>query len=125
MPMRLADFILANVEPILQGWEAFARSLAPGDKMDVLALGDDAEVILRACVRTCARRKPVRSRPVNPKATAARAGGGSDRLDDASAVHSIGRVASGFNLNEVVSEYPVLFAPPYSDSGAKACPSPI
>ena len=49
--MRLADFILANVEPILKEWEAFARSLAPGAKMKVLALRDDAEAVLRACVR--------------------------------------------------------------------------
>ena len=28
--MRLADFILANIEPILVEWEAFARSIWPG-----------------------------------------------------------------------------------------------
>ena len=71
--MRLADFILANIEPILQEWEAFARSLAPGAKMDVVALRDDAEAILRACVRDMTRLKPRRSRPANPKATAAQA----------------------------------------------------
>ena len=49
--MRLADFILANVEQILQEWDAFARSLAPGVKMEALALRDDAEAILRACAR--------------------------------------------------------------------------
>src|SRR3712207_6858252 len=41
----------SNVEPILQDWEDFARSLAPGAKMEVLALRDDAEAILRAAVR--------------------------------------------------------------------------
>lgn len=30
--MRLAKFILANVEPILAEWEAFAGTLAPGGK---------------------------------------------------------------------------------------------
>jgi uncharacterized membrane protein YfcA len=28
--MRLSHFILQNIEPILQRWEEFARSLAPG-----------------------------------------------------------------------------------------------
>jgi hypothetical protein len=49
--MRLADFILANVEHILQEWEAFARSLTPGASMSIAALRDDAEAILLACVR--------------------------------------------------------------------------
>ncbi|BBO33365.1 hypothetical protein PLANPX_2977 [Lacipirellula parvula] len=36
--MRLPDFIQSNIEPILTEWENFARSLAPGAKMDELAL---------------------------------------------------------------------------------------
>lgn len=32
--MRLADFILGNVEPILVEWETFAQSLAPGGEDD-------------------------------------------------------------------------------------------
>src|SRR6185369_2130370 len=37
-------------------------------------------------------------------------GADSDRLDDASSVHGVGRVGSGFNVNEVVSEYRALRA---------------
>jgi signal transduction histidine kinase len=37
-------------------------------------------------------------------------GAASDRLDDASSVHGVGRVGSGFNLVEVVSEYRALRA---------------
>ena len=49
--MRLADFILANVEPILAEWEAFARSIWPnGATADPAELRDDAEDILRATV---------------------------------------------------------------------------
>jgi hypothetical protein len=48
--MRLADFILSNTEPILQEWEAFARGIAPGAKMDNLALRDHADAILLATV---------------------------------------------------------------------------
>ena len=31
--MRLSDFILANIEPILANWEVFARSAVAGAKM--------------------------------------------------------------------------------------------
>ena len=57
--MKLADFIFANVEPILQQWENFARSLAPGATMEVLALRDDAEAILLLPHATCNRRNRV------------------------------------------------------------------
>jgi hypothetical protein len=46
--VRLADFILANVEPILGEWEAFARSIWPaGATAGVAEVRDDAEDILR------------------------------------------------------------------------------
>jgi hypothetical protein len=48
--MRLADFIISNIEPILMDWEVFARSITPGAKMDVLALRDHAKAILLATV---------------------------------------------------------------------------
>src|SRR5688572_22334624 len=35
--MRLADFILSNIESILVEWESFARGIAPGAKMESLA----------------------------------------------------------------------------------------
>ena len=47
--MRLADFILANVEPILVEWESFARSIWPnGATADPAEVRDEAEDILRA-----------------------------------------------------------------------------
>ena len=49
--MRLADFILANVEPILVEWESFARSIWPsGATADPAELRDEAEDILHATV---------------------------------------------------------------------------
>ena len=42
--MRLADFILANVEPILVEWESFARSIWPsGATADPAEVRDEAE----------------------------------------------------------------------------------
>jgi signal transduction histidine kinase len=108
--MRLADFILANIEPILQEWEKFARSLAPGAKMEVLALRDDAEAILRASMRDM-QTKQTDAQQVNKSKCHGGAGGGaSDRLEDPSSVHGLERVAAGFSLVQVVSEYRALRA---------------
>src|ERR1700761_3876804 len=108
--MRLQDFILANVEPILQEWEDFARSLAPGNKMQVLGLRDHAEEILRACVRDMSATQTSVQQASKSQGHGGVGGADSDRLDDASSVHGVGRVGSGFNVNEVVSEYRALRA---------------
>jgi signal transduction histidine kinase len=108
--MRLADFILKNIEPILQEWEAFARSLDPGAKMDVLALRDDAEAILRACARDMRTEQTAAQQDSKSQGHGGAGGDTSDGLDNASSVHGVARVGSGFNLNEVVSEYRALRA---------------
>lgn len=107
--MRLADFIVANTEPILTEWETFARSLTPGAGMDVVALRDHAEAILRATARDMGSAQTERQQSDKSKG---KGGGGefSDRLDRASEEHAIGRLRSGFNLIEVVSEYRALRA---------------
>ena len=49
--MRLPDFILHNLEPILQAWEDFARTIqTPGADLDREGLRDHAEQMLRAIV---------------------------------------------------------------------------
>ena len=45
----LADFINSNLEPILLEWEAFARSINSGEKMDA-CMRDHADEILLATV---------------------------------------------------------------------------
>ena len=40
--MRLANFILDNLEPILQSWEDFARTILGSRSMDTEALRDHA-----------------------------------------------------------------------------------
>jgi hypothetical protein len=47
--VRLPDFILANVEPILAEWESFARGVWPkGATVDPAELRNEAGDILRA-----------------------------------------------------------------------------
>ena len=107
--MRLADFIVENIEAILAEWETFARSLAPGSDMDVVALRDHAEEILRTAARDMS--SPQSSGQQSSKSKGMGGGGDeSDSLDSASAEHAIGRLGSGFNLVEVVSEYRALRA---------------
>jgi signal transduction histidine kinase len=105
----LADFIVANMEAILAEWEHFARSLAPGSAMDVIALRDHAEAILRSTARDMASAQNLQQQADKSKGK----GGGGDesgRLDHASEEHAIGRLGSGFDLIEVVSEYRALRA---------------
>jgi signal transduction histidine kinase len=105
--MRLADFILANVEEILAEWERFARSLAPGTAMSVIALRDQAEDILRGTAHDMLSSQSAEQQSAKSKG---HGGGGteSERLDSASNAHAVDRLGSGFHLIEVVSEYRAL-----------------
>jgi signal transduction histidine kinase len=105
--MRLADFIISNLEPILLEWDTFARSIAPGAKMDALALRDHAGDILLATVQdmrspqsATQRAAKARGHPLDDGAS----------LNGASEMHATGRLGSGFDLMEVVSEYRALRA---------------
>jgi hypothetical protein len=108
--MRLAEFIAANIEPILAEWEAFARSLLPGAKMTILALRDDAESILRNTMRDMQNAQSLQQQGSKSKGHGGAGGEQSDRLDNASELHGVGRVGSGFQITELVAEYRALRA---------------
>ena len=117
--MRLADFIVSNVEPILMEWEVFARGIAPGAKMDALALRDHAPDILLATVQDMnssqsAIQRSAKSRGQHGYHGGAAAGDAAalnaPGLNGASELHAVGRLGSGFDLMEVVSEYRALRA---------------
>ena len=95
--MRLADFILANIEPILMEWEAFARSIWPGAAAtDPATLRDDAEDLLRA---TAADMKSDQTATQQSDKSRGKGSGGSqiDRIDRASDAHGEERHSSGFD----------------------------
>jgi hypothetical protein len=54
--MRLADFIVSNIEPILMEWEVFARGIGPGAKMDALATVQDMKSSQSAAERSAKSR---------------------------------------------------------------------
>src|SRR5688572_24558899 len=107
--MRLADFILAKTEQILTEWEAFARGIWPGATTSPRELRDHAEDILRAAARDMASAQTGEQQSDKSKGDGD-IGRDSRRLDGASDVHAVGRVASGFNLMDVVAEYRALRA---------------
>ena len=108
--MQLAKFILANIEPILAEWGAFAASLAPGATMTKRALRDDAGAILRATARDMEADQSLAQQTDKSKGEGGADSTASDQLDTASAQHAEERVGSGFNIMEVVSEYRALRA---------------
>jgi signal transduction histidine kinase len=107
--MRLADFILSNLEAILVEWEAFARGITAGAEMNSLALRDHAEDILRATARDMQSTQSATERTAKSQGHA-RPGVDGAELNGASETHAIDRLGSGFDLLEVVAEYRALRA---------------
>ncbi|PKN95131.1 MAG: sensor histidine kinase [Chloroflexi bacterium HGW-Chloroflexi-6] len=107
--MRLAKFILANIEPILVEWEAFAVTLAPGANMTKLSLRDHAQAILLATARDMQVDQSLAQQADKSKGDGEGAAE-SDRLDIASVQHAEERVGAGFDIIELVSEYRALRA---------------
>ena len=108
--MRLANFIVANVKPILAEWEAFAAALPSGAHMTALALRDHAEAILLASARDMEVKQSLAQQADKSKGHGGADTPESDQLDLASARHADERVGAGFDLIEVVSEYRALRA---------------
>ena len=105
--MRLADFILANLEPILSEWEAFAKSLPAGAAMAPRALRDDAERMLRFVAADLATGQ------TEGEGIAKSHGQGYHLPEgERSAAHDHGlqRLEHGFDLVQMVSEYRALRA---------------
>jgi len=109
--MRLADFILANVEPILVEWEAFARSIWPtaATSTDPAELRDDAAAILYATVADM-QSKQSAAQQIDKSRGARPAGDEASELGPPSASHGSARVSSGFDLWAVIAEYRALRA---------------
>lgn len=135
--MRIADFILANIEPILMEWESFARGIAPGAKMDALALRDHAPDILLATVQDMKSPQTETQRSAKSQGHGPRQEGdgappggvdGGAGLNGISELHALVRLGSGFDLMEVVSEYRALRASVlrlWSESAPQADPHDV
>ncbi len=105
--MRLASFILDNLEAILQDWEDFARSLAPGSAMSIKELRDDAEQMLQF-IAADMETEQTRQQEVS-KATGRGPTLPAGQMS-AAHQHGIGRAVERFSLVELVSEYRAMRA---------------
>ncbi|CAB3802952.1 sensor histidine kinase [Pararobbsia alpina] len=106
--MRLADFILRDMESILAQWEAFAGTLLPAAAhMRSLALRDHAEQILEAVAKDL-------STPQTREAQTAKSRGQAPKLagapETAAQTHALLRARGGFDINQLAAEYRALRA---------------
>lgn len=111
--MRLAKFILTNIEPILVEWEDFARSIWPttlnDPTGDPATLRDHAEIILRATATEMMSDQSALQQSDKSKGHGHESAAGG-HVDRASGQHGSARVGSGFELWAVVAEYRALRA---------------
>ena len=104
--MRLPDFILENLEPILQAWEDFARTIeTPGAALDSVALRDHAEQMLRAIVIDLRTKQTKREQTAKAQGQVP-----ADDQETAAETHAITRLMAGFTIDQMVSEYRALRA---------------
>jgi len=106
--ISLADFIVAGREPILEEWEAFARTCTPASgAMDIVALRDHAGEMLG--VIAAGLRTP-RGGEARPARAMGNAPAGGDAAPTAAEQHGAGRAESGFTVEQMISEYRALRA---------------
>ncbi|KVV49344.1 histidine kinase [Burkholderia territorii] len=106
--MRLADFIVRNMEPILVQWEAFAATLLPASKgMDSRGLRDHARQILEAVAKDL--RTP-QTREEQHEKSLGRVREPANANETAAQTHAVLRARRGFNINQLAAEYRALRA---------------
>ncbi|WP_176044664.1 RsbRD N-terminal domain-containing protein, partial [Paraburkholderia phenoliruptrix] len=106
--MRLADFILRDMEPILAQWEAFAGTLLPAaGNLQSSGLRDHAQQILQAVVKDL---QTSQTRQAQREKSMGRAPVLIDATETAAQTHALLRARAGFNINQLAAEYRALRA---------------
>lgn len=104
--IRLADFIHENTEQIVHEWENFARTLKAGDNNTVpLALRDHIYALLAFIVKDIKSPQTRQEQIQKSKGEKARSS-----APTAAETHAAVRLAGGFNIDQMVSEYRALRA---------------
>ncbi len=102
--LRLSDFILDQMEPILQAWEEFAKTIEPtAFTMDSMELRDHASLMLKAIAEDLRQPQTHLERSEKSKGRGART-----TEDTAAETHAVGRLESGYTIEQLVSEYRAL-----------------
>jgi hypothetical protein len=106
--VRLADFILHDMERILAQWEAFAATRLPAARdMASLELRDHAKQILEAIVEDLRTSQTAEAQAAKSKGLAPIL---IDAPETAAQIHAVLRAKSGFDINQLASEYRALRA---------------
>jgi signal transduction histidine kinase len=101
---RLSDFILNNMEGILQAWEDFARTIEPPAlTMDDVELRDHAKLMLTAIALDL--NTPQTKLEQSEKSQGR---GPQGKEDTAAETHAAARLLSGYSVEQLVSEYRAL-----------------
>jgi signal transduction histidine kinase len=105
--MRLAQFILQNLEPLLAQWEAFARTILPSRRaVSSETLRDHARLMLETIALDMETAQSAGDQHVKSEGRRRRV----SKADSASETHADERHGLGFTINEVVAEYRALRA---------------
>ena len=104
--MRLANFILKDIETILVEWEKFAATLVPeAMRMDRAMLRDHGKLMLEVIAKDLSEPESAEQKEDKSK------GDGAGKKDETAAkAHGADRLALGFSLNAAVAEYRALRA---------------
>jgi signal transduction histidine kinase len=106
--MELSEFILANREPVLKEWEAFARSCKPASRtMDIEALRDHANEMLSAIAADLATSQSSKEQSEKSKG---HENDSAPAEETAAEEHGGGRAESGFSVEQMVAEFRALRA---------------
>jgi signal transduction histidine kinase len=106
--MRLAEFILCNMESILVQWEGFAATVLPAaSSMTPLALRNEGKEILEAVAKDLAT---AQTRQAQIDKSLGRAPKVMGAPATAAQTHAILRARSDFDINQLASEYRALRA---------------
>ena len=106
--MRLAEFIVDNIEAILTEWQSFARTLLPSaTNMTELALRDHAPEILAAVATDITTTQTREQQAEKAKGRAPVLPGAPET---AAQTHAVMRARSGFDIVQLVAEYRALRA---------------
>jgi len=98
--MRLASFIRANLEAILQEWEDFAVTLSPLNSASKLKLRDHAQAMLLVICLDLETYQAVQQSIDKSRGHAPLVFG-----DTAAETHAADRLNSGFSIEELMAEY--------------------
>ncbi|WP_051156263.1 sensor histidine kinase [Herbaspirillum huttiense] len=102
--LRLSDFIRSRMEPILEAWEGFAKTIQPPAlTMDSKALRNHASLMLAAIADDLDKAQTEAQEIAKSEGRAPNAPN-----DTAAETHAIARLLSGFSVDQLASEYRAL-----------------